>query len=78
MSRFRKLLHTIWRCQYHIVWVPKYCRRILTGTVDHDVGNGIRAFSLQKDIEIVEMNIQPDHVHLLAMIPPNVSVSDYL
>lgn len=41
------------------------------------MGNCIRAFSQQKDIEIVEMNIQPDHVHLLAMIPPKVSVSDY-
>jgi putative transposase len=41
------------------------------------VGNCIRAFSQQKQIEIVEMNIQPDHVHVLAMIPPKVSVSDY-
>ena len=41
------------------------------------MGNCIRAFSQQKDIEIVEMNIQPDHVHLLVMIPPKVSVSDY-
>jgi putative transposase len=77
MSRFRKLSHTLWHCQYHIVWVPKYRHRILTGNVGHEVGNCIRAFSQQKEIEIVEMNIQPDHVHLLVMIPPKVSVSDY-
>ena len=64
-------------CQYHIVWVPKYRHRILTGNVGHEVGNCIRAFSQQKQIEIVEMDVQPDHVHLLVMIPPKVSVSDY-
>jgi len=77
MSRFRKLSHTIWHCQYHIVWVPKYRHRILTGPVSHEVGNCIRAFSQQMSVEIVEMNIQPDHVHLLVMIPPKISVSDY-
>ncbi len=77
MSRFRKLPHTIWHCQYHIVWVPKYRYRILTGHVSHEVGNYIKAFSQQKEIEIVEMNIQPDHVHLLVMVPPKVSISDY-
>jgi putative transposase len=77
MSRFKKLSHMIWHCQYHIVWVPKYRHRILTGHVGHEVGNCIRAFSQQKNVEIVEMNIQPDHVHLLVMIPPKVSVLDY-
>ena len=57
MSRFRKLSHTLWHCQYHIVWVPKYRHRILTGTVGNEVGNCIRAFSQQKRIEIIEMNV---------------------
>ena len=77
MSRFRKLSHSIWHCQYHIVWVPKYRHRILTGPVKDEVGNCVRAFSEQKEIEIIEMNVQPDHVHLLVMIPPKISVSDY-
>ena len=77
MSRFRKLSHTLWHCQYHIVWVPKYRHRILTGTVGNEVSNCIRAFSQQKGVEIVEMNVQPDHIHLLTMIPPKISVSDY-
>ena len=75
MSRFRKLSHTIWHCQYHIVWVPKYRHRILTGSVGDEVGNCIRAFSEQKEIEIIEMNVQPDHVHLLTLVPPKVSIS---
>ena len=77
MSRFRKLSHSIWHCQYHIVWVPKYRYRILTGSVGHEVGNCIRAFSEQKQVEILEMSVELDHVHLLVMIPPKVSVSDY-
>ena len=77
MSRFRKLSHALWYCQYHIVWVPKYRFRILSGDVGHEVGRCIRTFSSQKGCEIIEMNIQIDHVHLLVMIPPKVSVSDY-
>ena len=77
MSRFRKLSHALWYCQYHIVWAPKYRFRILSGDVGHEVGCCIRTFSSQKGCEIIEMNIQIDHVHLLVMIPPKVSVSDY-
>ncbi|UCC40666.1 MAG: IS200/IS605 family transposase [Candidatus Aminicenantes bacterium] len=77
MSRFRKLSHTVWHCQYHIVWVPKYRHRILTGPVGTEVSSCIRAFSDQKDVEIVEMSVQPDHVHVIAMIPPKLSVSDF-
>jgi len=78
MSRFRKLSQTIWHCQYHIVWTPKYRYRIITGELGNDVGNCIRAFSEQMSCEIIEMNVQLDHVHLLVMIPPKVAVSDYV
>ena len=77
MSRFRKLSQTIWHCQYHIVWVPKYRFRILSGKVANEVENCIRAFSEQLGCEIIEMNIQIDHVHLIVMIPPKVSISGY-
>ncbi len=75
MSRFRRLTQTIWHCQYHIVWVPKYRFRILSGKVATEVDNCIRAFSDQKECEIIELNIQIDHVHLLVNIPPKLSVS---
>jgi len=78
MSRFRKLSQTIWHCQYHMVWVPKYPYRILTGKVAVEVSNCIRAFSEQKDCEILELNVQADHVHLLVMVPPKMSISDYV
>ena len=78
MSRFRKLSQTIWHCKYHIVWVPKYRLRILEGKIAQEVSNCIRAFSEQQGGEIVELNIQIDHVHLLVMIPPKVSVSNFV
>ena len=78
MSRFRKLSHTIWHCQYHLVWVPKYRYRILTGVVGQEVERCIRAFAERLGAEIVELNVQEDHVHLLAMIPPKVSISEFM
>ncbi|MEJ2388128.1 MAG: IS200/IS605 family transposase [Chromatiaceae bacterium] len=60
------------------MWVPKYRYRILTGRVAEEVSRCVRAFSEQQKAEVVELNIQVDHVHLLAMIPPKVSVSDYV
>ena len=78
MSRFKKLSQTIWHCQYHIVWVPKYRFRILEGKISTEVGNCIRAFSEQQQCGIIEMKVQVDHVHLIVMVPPKVSVSGYV
>ena len=78
MSRFRKLSHTIWHCQYHLVWVPKYRYRVLQGNIAEEVENCIRAFTERQKSEIVELNVQIDHVHLLVLIPPKVSVSDFV
>ena len=76
MSRFKKLSHTIWHCQYHVVWTPKYRYRVLDGTVKQEVGNCIRAFSEQKKCDVIELNVQIDHVHLIVSIPPKLSVSN--
>ena len=78
MSRFKKLSHTLWHCQYHLVWTPKYRYKILQGKVKQEVESCIRAFSEQKKCEVVELNVQVDHVHLIASIPPKLSVSDYV
>ena len=78
MSRFRKLSHTLWHCQYHIVWVPKYRFRILTGKIATESERCIRAFSEQKQCEILELNIQIDHIHLIIMVPPKISISEYV
>jgi len=78
MSRFKKLSKSIWHCQYHIVWVPKYRYKVLKGEIARDVENLMRAFSQRLECEIVELNVQIDHVHLLVMIPPKLSISSYV
>ena len=78
MSRFRKLSQTIWHCQYHIIFVPKYRFRILIGEVAQEAENCIRAFVEQQKGEVVELNIQIDHVHLLVLVPPKVSISNFI
>ena len=78
MSRFRKLSHTIWHCHYHIVWVPKYRYRILTGRISDEVSRCIRAFTEHQKGEVVELNVQVDHVHLLVLVPPKVSISNFV
>ena len=78
MSRFRKLSHSIWHCQYHIVWVPKYRYRILVGKLKEEVSSCIRLFTERQKAEVVELNVQADHVHLIVMIPPKIAVSDFV
>ena len=77
-SRFRKLSHTLWHCQYHVVWVPKYRFRILRGAVKDAVEGGIQAICGYAGCEVVELSVQPDHVHLVVMVPPKKSISDLL
>ena len=78
VSRFRKLSHTIWHCQYHVVWVPKYCYQILNGPVRDAMHEGIHSICSYTGCEITEMNVQRDHVHLVVMVPPKLSVSDLM
>jgi putative transposase len=78
VSRFRKLSHTIWHCRYHILWVPKYRFRILTWAVKEACDVGIQAICGFAGCEVVELNVQPDHVHLVVMIPPKLSISQLL
>ena len=78
MSRFSKLSQTLWHCQYHIVWAPKFRYRVLEGKIAAEVANCVRAFSEQLHVEIVELNVQVDHVHLLVKVPPKISISNYV
>lgn len=78
MSRFRRLSHAIWHCQYHVVWVPKYRFRILEGKVADEVERCIRLFCSQEKCEVVELNVQIDHIHLIVMVPPKLSISGFM
>jgi len=78
LSRFKKLSQSIWHCQYHIVWVPKYRYKVLRGELARDVENLMRAFSHRLECKIIELNVQIDHVHVLVMIPPKLTISSYV
>jgi putative transposase len=73
MSRFKKLSHVLWRCQYHLVWTPKYRYRILTGPLNKEVHNCVNIFASQLGCGIVDLNIKADHIHLIINVPPKVS-----
>ena len=78
MSKYRKLTHVVYRCDYHIVFAPKYRFRILTGAIAELVERDIRALSAWRDVEVWELSVQADHVHLVCSIPPKVSVSQFM
>ena len=65
----------IWHCQYHIFWVPKYRYKVLKGKIGEEVRRTIIVQSERLGCEIVELNVQVDHVHLLIKVPPKVSIS---
>ena len=67
--------HTSWRCQYHIVFAPKYRRQVIYREIKVDIGKILRKLCEQKEVEIIEAELCPDHVHMLISIPPKYSVS---
>jgi len=76
---FKKLSHSLYECKYHIVFCPKYRLRILSGEVGEYVRQQIYSLCRQKeDVEVLEMNVQADHVHLILSIPPKYAVSNVM
>lgn len=72
------LSHTKWKCQYHIVFIPKYRRKVLFGKLKADIREILKKLCAFRKIEIVEGAVCADHVHLCVSIPPKQSVSDFV
>ena len=70
--------HTTWRCQYHVVFAPKYRRLEIYGAIKMDIGKILRQLCQQKGVEIIEAEACPDHIHMLLSIPPKYSVSQIM
>ena len=70
--------HTTWRCQYHVVFAPKYRRLEIYGAIKADIGKILRQLCQQKGVEIIEAEACPDHIHMLISIPPKYSVSQIM
>ena len=72
------LSHTKWNCKYHIVFAPKFRRKVAYGQIKQDIANILSALCKRKNVKIVEAEICPDHVHMLVEIPPSMSVSAFV
>ena len=77
-NEIKSTAHSKYRCQYHIVFAPKYRRQVIYGQIKKDVGEIIRKLCEQKGVEIIEAEACKDHIHLLVSIPPHLSVSQVM
>lgn len=78
MKDTSSLAHTTWNCKYHIVFAPKYRRKVFFGEKRVEIGAILRSLCDWKKVKILENEICPDHVHMLVEIPPKMSVSGFM
>ena len=78
MNDTHSLAHTKWNCKYHVVFAPKYRRKIFYGEKRLEIGAILRELCKWKGINIIEAEVCPDHIHMLLEIPPKLSVSSFM
>jgi putative transposase len=71
----QSLSHTRWECKYHVVWIPKYRKKTLYKELRRYLGSTFRDLARQKESDVIEGHLLPDHVHMLVSIPPKHAVS---
>lgn len=77
-NEIRSSSHSKYRCQYHIVFAPKYRRKEIYGQIKRDIGEILRKLCEQKDVVIIEAEACPDHIHMLVSIPPHISIAQFM
>jgi len=75
MQDWRSLSHVKWECKYHLVFVPKYRKKVLYGKVRRQIGEILRDLCRQRGVELLEGHAMADHIHMCLSIPPKFSVS---
>ena len=78
MKDVNSLSHSKWRCQYHVVFAPKYRRKEIYGKLKADIGQILRKLCEQKGVEIIEATACSDHIHMLLSIPPSIRICDFM
>ena len=78
MDDVESLNHSVWDCKYHVVFIPKFRRKVLCGQLRSDPGEVLHNLARQKGSKILEGHLQPDHVHMLISIPPKHSVAQVI
>ena len=77
-NEIRSSSHSKYRCQYHIVFAPKYRRKEIYGHIKRDIGEILRKLCEQKNVVIIEAEACIDHIHMLVSIPPHISISQFM
>ena len=77
-NKANSLAHTKWMCKYHIVFTPKYRRKIIYNQYKESIRDILKQLCAYKGVEILEGHLMPDHVHMLVSIPPKLSVSQFM
>ena len=75
MTNYKSLQHTKWECKYHVVFIPKYRRKVIYGSLRGELGKVFRRLAQQKQSEIEQGHLKLDHVHMMISIPPKYSVA---
>jgi putative transposase len=75
MDTFESLNHSVWECKYHVIFIPKYRRKVLYGQLRQHLGEVFRALAARRESRIEEGHLLPDHVHMLIAIPPKYAVA---
>ena len=72
------LAHTTFECKYHIVFAPKFRRKEIYGLLKREIGMILRELCKRKDVEVINAEACPDHIHMLVSIPPYISISQFM
>ncbi len=75
MKVYETLRHTTWDCKYHVIFIPKCRRKTVYGQLRRELGGVFRALAQEKECEIIEGHLMPDHVHMLLAVPPKYAVA---
>ena len=77
-NEIKSMAHSKYRCEYHIVFAPKYRRKEIYGQLKEDIGEILRKLCEQKGVEIIEAEACPDHIHMLVSVPPYLSIAQFM
>lgn len=77
-NEVKSTAHSKYRCEYHIVFAPKYRRKEIYGKLKKDIGEILRKLCEQKGVEMLEAEARPDHIHMLVSIPPYQSIAQFM
>ena len=77
-NEIKSTAHSKYRCEYHIVFAPKYRRKEIYGQLKEDIGEILRKLCEQKGVEIIEAEACPDHIHMLVSVPPYLSIAQFM